>query len=221
MIIEDKLNISEIFYSIQGEGSRAGLPCVFVRLQGCMLRCSWCDTPYALELKQVETMMSIDELIEKIAGYDCNFVELTGGEPLAQENVYLLIEKLLELGYEIAIETNGHADVSKLNTNVIKIMDIKCPDSSMSRFNNYNNINYLSKIDDVKFVIASKNDFDWAIEKINEFKLVEKVNSVILSPVFGKIELEELAELILASKLKIKMQLQMHKYIWHPDKRGV
>lgn len=221
MIIEDKLNISEIFYSIQGEGSKAGLPCVFVRLQGCMLRCSWCDTPYALELKQVETMMSIDEVIEKIAGYNCNFVELTGGEPLAQENVYLLIDKLLELGYEIAIETNGHADVSKLNSSVIKIMDIKCPDSSMSRFNNYNNINYLNKIDDVKFVIASKNDFEWAIGKINEFKLVEKVNSVILSPVFGKIVLEELAELILASKLKIKMQLQMHKYIWHPDKRGV
>ncbi len=215
------LNINEIFHSIQGEGTRAGKRCVFIRLQGCMLRCKWCDTPYALELKQKEKILDIDEIIEIVHSYKTKFVQLTGGEPLAQENSLMLMNKLCNLGYEVAIETNGHSDVSNVDKRVIKIMDIKCPASSMSKFNNYNNINYLTKQDEVKFVIANDDDFDWALNKVIEYDLVEKVKAVLFSPAFGLYESEKLAERILSTELDIRMQIQIHKYIWHPSKRGV
>ncbi len=215
-----KFNISEIFYSIQGEGSRAGRPCIFIRMQGCELRCSWCDTPYALEIKETATLMEADEILEAISKYNCKLINLTGGEPLIHKNISILIERLIEEGYEVTIETNGHADISIANQ-AVRIMDMKCPDSGMSKFNNYKNIDYISGKDEIKFVVASKSDFDWAIEKIEEYKLEEKAGDIFISPVFGKIDLVELADLVTKSGKNIRMQLQMHKFIWDPDKRGV
>ncbi len=216
-----KLNINEIFFSIQGEGTRAGLPCIFIRMQGCMLRCRWCDTDYALELNINKNIMSIDEIIEKIKEYKCKFVELTGGEPLAQDNTYILAKYLCDLGYQVAVETNGYADVSKLDSRVIKIIDMKCPGSGMSKFNNYSNLNYLDKKDEVKFVISDENDFLWAKDIIIKYNLIDRVAAVLVSPAFGLIEPRKLAELILSSSLDIRLQLQIHKYIWEPNTRGV
>jgi len=219
--MNETLNINEIFFSIQGEGTRAGLPCVFVRMQGCMLRCKWCDTDYALELREIKNIMSIEEIINKIKSFNCNFVELTGGEPLAQENTIILARILCELGYEVAIETNGYSDISKLDSRVIKIMDLKCPASGMSKYNNFENIKYITKNDEVKFVIADENDFNWAIEIIQKFDLIKKVNSILVSPAFGLCEPKKLAEKVLNSGLNIRLQLQLHKYIWEPNTRGV
>lgn len=219
--MEETLNINEIFYSIQGEGSRTGLPCVFVRMQGCMLRCKWCDTDYALELREIKNIMTIEEIINKIQSFNCNFVELTGGEPLAQENTVLLAKILCDLGYQVAIETNGYSDISKLDCRVIKIMDLKCPDSGMSKFNNYENIKYLSHKDEVKFVIASDNDFEWATEIIKKYDLTKIVSYVFVSPAFGLYEPKKLAEKVLNCGLNIRLQLQLHKYIWEPNTRGV
>ncbi len=220
--MDDKLkyNISEIFHSIQGEGSRAGRPCIFIRMQGCELRCSWCDTPYALDIKQTANLMDVDEIIDAIAVYNCKLINLTGGEPLIHKNISILIERLLQAGYEVTIETNGHADISIANM-AIRIMDLKCPDSGMSKFNNFKNIDYISKNDEIKFVVASKSDFEWAIKIIEEYSLETKAGDIFISPVFGKIDLEELANLVTNSGKKIRMQLQMHKFIWDPDKRGV
>lgn len=216
-----KFNVSEIFYSIQGEGTRAGLPCIFVRLQGCKLRCSWCDTPYALDINQTETIMTGQEIIDKIKSIPCNFVEFTGGEPLEQSEIKSIMTYLCDNDYTVAIETSGYIDLSDLNKRIIKIMDIKCPDSKMHKKNRYENINYLSKNDEVKFVIASLKDYVFAKEKVLEYKLNEKCNAVLFSPVFGKISNLELAELILADNLPVRFQLQFHKYIWEPSKRGV
>jgi 7-carboxy-7-deazaguanine synthase len=215
-----KFNISEIFHSIQGEGSRAGRPCVFIRMQGCELRCSWCDTPYALDIKETANLMSSDEILDAIANYNCKLINLTGGEPLIHKNISILIDRLMQEGYEVTIETNGHADIS-IAESAVRIMDLKCPDSGMSKFNNYKNIDYISKKDEIKFVVASKSDFDWAVKKIDEYKLEDKAGYIFISPVFGKIELEELANLVTNSGKNIRMQLQMHKFIWDPNKRGV
>lgn len=215
-----KFNISEIFHSIQGEGSRAGRPCVFIRMQGCELRCSWCDTPYALEIKETANLMDSDEILDAIANYNCKLINLTGGEPLIHKNISILIDRLMQEGYEVTIETNGHADIS-IAESAVRIMDLKCPDSGMSKFNNYKNIDYISKKDEIKFVVASKSDFDWAVKKIDEYKLEDKAGYIFISPVFGKIELEELANLVTNSGKNIRMQLQMHKFIWDPNKRGV
>lgn len=215
------LNISEIFYSIQGEGTRSGLPCVFVRLQGCMLRCSWCDTPYALEINQVEKIKTFDEIIEEINSYDCQLVEFTGGEPLTQKNVADLMKILLDMGKEVAVETNGHADISILDARVVKIMDIKCPDSAMSKYNRFSNIDFLDAKDEIKFVISSEADANWAFGIINEYQLFEKVKTIMFSPAFGLMEAKRLAEIILQADSRIRLQLQIHKFIWSPDTRGV
>jgi len=216
-----KFNLSEVFFSIQGEGSRAGLPCVFVRLQGCNLRCSWCDTPYALELNQKENEMQAIEIINKVKSYNCNFIEFTGGEPLAQENSYKLINYFAELGYTVAIETNGFYSFSELHPNIIKIMDIKCPGSKMSKFNKFDNLKFMTKNDEIKFVVLDENDFKWSVEIIKQYNLFKKVNTILISPVFGKLEYVLLANWILESGLPLKMQLQIHKFIWHPETRGV
>jgi 7-carboxy-7-deazaguanine synthase len=216
-----ELNISEIYLSIQGEGSRAGQLCVFVRLQGCELRCTWCDTPYALDIKSGGTKMSSLEISEKIESFGVDFVEFTGGEPLFQKNVLPLISQLLDRGYIVAVETNGHADVSEVDRRAVKIMDIKCPGSGMEKFNNPDNLNYLMPHDEIKFVIADRNDYDWAKDFISENKLTEKLTGIIFSPVFSSITARELAEWIISDKLRVRMQLQMHKFIWEPDARGV
>lgn len=221
MDFNTKLNISEIFYSIQGEGSRAGLPCVFVRLQGCNLRCSWCDTPYALEIKQEEKLLTLEQIISEVEQYNCNFIEFTGGEPLQQTKVVDLINYFANSGKTVAIETNGYYSFSYIDPKVIKIMDIKCPGSKMQKFNNFDNLKYLTKNDEIKFVVLDKADFDFALNIINKYNLEKIVGTILFSPVFGKCEPIDLANWILSTRKNYRLQLQMHKYIWHPDTRGV
>lgn len=165
--------------------------------------------------------MKTKEIIEKIESFGIDFVEFTGGEPLFQKNVLPLISLLLDKGYIVAIETNGHADVSAVDVRAVKIMDIKCPGSGMEKFNNPDNYEYLKPHDEIKFVIAGRKDYDWAKDFIIEYSLTEKVGAVIFSPVFSSITARELAEWIIEDKLNVRMQLQMHKFIWEPDARGV
>ncbi len=214
-------NISEIFYSIQGEGTGAGLPCTFIRLQGCMLRCTWCDTPYALDIKEKAFVISAEDIIREIEKNNCKLLCFTGGEPLFQENVYPLIHYLLDLDYTVTVETSGNIYLDKLDMRAIKILDLKCPGSGMSKSNDYRNIELLSKDDEVKFVVKDRVDFDWALKVINKYKIDSKCGAIIISPVFEKLNYKELAEWILNSKIQLRLQLQIHKYIWGPQVRGV
>ncbi len=214
----DTLRINEIFYSIQGEGSRAGERCIFIRLTGCGLRCSYCDTEYAF---YEGTDRSIEEVLAAISGYDCRLIELTGGEPLEQEGVYRLIEKLLTLGYEIMIETGGHVAIDRVDTRVKRILDLKTPSSGMSKRNLLTNIEYLTRHDEVKFVIAGREDYEWTKQMVETYKLSERVGTILLSPVYGSQSLEELSAWILEDSLPVKLQVQLHKLIWPHIERGV
>jgi len=216
-----KYNISEIFYSIQGEGTRVGRPCVFIRFQGCELRCEWCDTPYALDIKHKEKQMSFEEIIKCVKKYNCSFVMFTGGEPLYHKGAGELIEWFCENNFEVVIETNGHQSIAAVDRRANIVMDIKCPGSAMQKFNNYDNLKYLKKTDEVKFVIKDREDFDFAVEIIKKYKINEIVDNILFSPVFGKLEPVILAGWILDKKMNIRMQLQIHKFIWHPETRGV
>ena len=222
-IIADELefNVNEIFYSIQGEGTRAGLPCVFVRFQGCLLRCLWCDTPYALDRKEIATIMTLKEIEKVVTKYNCNFLMLTGGEPLEQEFIYELTKYFCDKNYDVVIETNGQQDISKVDSRSVKILDFKCPDSKMHKKNNFNNIEHLKLDDEVKFVVGSQLDFEYAEEITERYDLESKVNNILISPVFDGIDLNELAEWIKNSKHKFRMQFQLHKFIWEPATRGV
>jgi 7-carboxy-7-deazaguanine synthase len=214
---KNNLKVNEIFYSIQGESSFAGLPCVFVRLTYCNLRCSFCDTEYAFF---EGTEMTVDEIVDKVSEYDCRLVEITGGEPLIQANVHRLMTKLSDNEYQVILETGGHMDISQVDERVHRIMDVKCPTSNESEKMLWENFNYLTKKDEVKFVIGDKTDFDYAVEIIEKYKLNDNCG-VLLSPVFNKIDNLILAGWILENKVPVRMQFQMHKYIWSPDKRGV
>ncbi len=215
------LKISEIFYSIQGEGSRAGLPCVFVRLHGCGLRCSWCDTGYALDHREGGEMMDAGDILSRVASFRCGFVELTGGEPLEQEEAFPFLTELCDQGFTVAVETGGHVDIARVDPRVIVIMDLKCPASGMSKKNRLENIAYLKPTDEVKFVIANREDYEWTRALIEAEKLSQRCGEILLSPVFGSIEARDLAAWILEDRLPVRMQLQMHKFIWAPDARGV
>jgi len=210
--------ISEIFKSIQGESTFQGLPCSFIRLAGCNLDCRWCDTPYAK--KPQGQIMPPEEVAEEIEKSGLNLVEITGGEPLLQEEVYSLIEHLLLNQYQLLMETNGSLDISRLPSEVVKIMDLKCPSSRMSDRMRWENISLLSKKDQIKFVVADRIDYDWASEKIKELDL-SSVAQILFAPVYGKIEPRDLAEWLLEDGLPARLQLQLHKYIWGPNKRGV
>lgn len=216
-----KFNISEIFYSIQGEGTRAGLPCVFIRFQGCELRCNWCDTPYALEIKQQEQLLSFEEIIKNVKKYNCNFVMFTGGEPLYHMGVNELIKWFCDNNYTVVIETNGHQPISDIDSRANFVMDIKCPSSKMDKFNNYENFKFIKKDDEVKFVIMNREDFDFAVDIIIKYDLNKIIDNILFSPVFGVLEPLKLAEWILKENLSVRMQLQIHKYIWQPTTRGV
>jgi len=215
--MNSKLKINEIFYSIQGESTFLGLPCTFIRLTGCNLRCSWCDTVYAYEEGQD---MEIDEIIREISKYPLNLVEITGGEPLLQEQTPALCEKILETGATVLIETNGSLDISVLPEKVIRIMDVKCPGSGEVDSNNWNNMKHLNLNDQAKFVIADRTDFDWALTIVEQYQLLQKCN-VLFAPVHGVMPLPDLAEWIVRSQKPIRLQPQLHKLIWGPDKRGV
>lgn len=211
------IKINEIFHSIQGESSFAGLPCVFVRLTYCNLRCTYCDTEYAFyEGKDY----SIEQIIEEIKKYDCKLVEVTGGEPLMQEDIHELTKTLCDAGYDVMLETGGSLTIKDVDERVKIIMDLKCPSSGMMKKNLYENIEYLKSSDEVKFVIGDREDYIWSKEIVEHYSLAEKC-TVLFSIVFDKLEPLTLAQWILEDKLKVRFQLQIHKYIWHPDTKGV
>ena len=209
------LRVNEIYFSIQGESSHAGLPCVFVRLTGCNLRCIWCDTEYAF---YEGDWKSLDQIVAEAAQFGCKLVELTGGEPLLQKESFALVDKLIEAGFKVLIETSGSISLEQLNPEAIKIMDIKCPGSQMAHKNYWENIDYLTPKDEVKFVLADRRDYDFAVNFIRAHALPGKIN---LSPVFGKLHPRDLAEWILADGLDVRLGLQIHKFIWDPAARGV
>lgn len=211
------LKINEIFYSIQGESTYVGVPCIFIRLSGCNLRCTFCDTTYAYDEGK---MMSVDEVMDKVESYHTRLVEITGGEPLLQDKIYILIHELIERDYTVLLETNGSITLSKVNGKVIKIMDLKCPSSGMSHKMDFSNIHYINKKDQVKFVIGDRGDYNWAKEIINRYNLLE-ITQVLMSPVHQTLEPNILARWILDDRLPVRFQIQLHKYIWEPNKPGI
>ena len=213
-----RLRVNEIFYSIQGESTHAGRPCVFVRLTGCNLRCVWCDTEYAFHEGR---QMAVDEVVERVRGYGCGLVEVTGGEPMLQKGVYALFDVLLGEGYTVMVETSGERDLGRLDSRVIKIMDLKCPGSGECERNRWSNLDHLSVRDEIKFVVADRGDYEWARDVIRRYDLPARVNAVLLSPVFDKIEPPTLASWILEDHLPARFQLQVHKHIWPVTTRGV
>jgi 7-carboxy-7-deazaguanine synthase len=212
------LTINEIFHSIQGESSFAGQPCVFVRLTACDLRCSWCDTPYAFYEGR---KMSVDDVVADVESRGCELVEVTGGEPLLQQDVYPLMQRLIDSGKTVLIETGGHRSIAKVPEGVIRIMDVKCPGSGESTKNDWSNLPLLTKRDEVKFVIADRVDYDYARDILARERLAERCGGVLFSPVHGVLDPRQLAEWVLADRLPVRVQLQVHKYIWSPETRGV
>jgi 7-carboxy-7-deazaguanine synthase len=213
--VAETLVINEIFHSIQGESSYAGLPCVLVRLTACNLRCTWCDTTYSFHEGRP---MALGDVIVKVLEYNCPLVEITGGEPLLQPNVFPLMTRLCDLGKHVLLETSGSVDVSPVDPRVVKIMDLKCPGSGESDKNLYDNLRHLDKKDEVKFVIADRADYDWAKQKLLDLGIP---GTVLFAPVWEKLPLKTLADWILADKLPVRMQTQWHKHIWGANARGV
>jgi len=210
--------ITEIFKSIQGESTFAGLPCVFVRLTGCNLRCHWCDTAYAFYGGQ---QMAPEEVAARVHQLGGKFVEFTGGEPLLQKDVYPLSERFLQEGYCVLIESSGERFVGKLPQPVVKILDVKCPGSGESGKFCFENLDALTAKDQIKFVILDESDYQYAREFMAKYELRTRVEEVIFSPVFGQLPPRQLAEWILRDGLEVRLGLQLHKFIWDPETRGV
>jgi 7-carboxy-7-deazaguanine synthase len=210
------LRVTEIFHSIQGESSHAGRPCAFVRLTGCNLRCRWCDSEYTFAGGK---RMSIEEIVGRVKGYGCNLVEVTGGEPLAQSDSLDLIKQLCDEGLEVLIETSGSIDITPVDRRAKIILDIKCPGSGESEKNLWSNLEQLKEVDEIKFVIADRADYEWARGVIDERGLSRW--TVLLSPVWGEMDLKSLAEWMLADRLPARLQTQLHKHIWGAEARGV
>ena len=221
--MSDFLRVTEIFHSVQGESTWAGLPCTFVRLTGCPLRCEWCDTAYAFHGGERRTF---DEILDEVARHPTRLVEITGGEPLAHPGAVHLADLLLERGYTVLVETSGAFDVSGLDPRVHKIMDLKCPGSGESHRNLWSNLDHLTERDEVKFVLADRADYEWMRETIAERGLGRRVRedslrALLASPVWGRMDLEELAGWILEDGLPVRFQVQLHKLIWGADRVGV
>jgi 7-carboxy-7-deazaguanine synthase len=212
------LTVNEIYHSIQGESTWSGRPCVFVRLTFCNLRCNYCDTEYAFYEGQKQ---SLDDIVARVATFDCPIVEITGGEPLLQKNVLPLMTMLCDAGYTVLLETSGAHDISSVDPRVHRIMDLKTPGSGEVDKNLWSNIDHLTRRDEVKFVIGSRDDYEWSREKIVRFGLPDRCNAVLFSPIFGRIDPREIVEWILADHLNVRFQLQMHKFIWSPTQRAV
>jgi 7-carboxy-7-deazaguanine synthase len=212
------LTINEIFYSIQGESTRAGQPCVFVRLTACDLRCTWCDTAYAFHEGQKRTL---DEVVADVERYGCQLVEITGGEPLLQEDVYPLMQRLLDRGRTVLLETGGHRPTVDVPSEVIKIVDVKCPASGESGTTDWNNLDALSAHDEVKFVIENRGDYEFAVEVVRRHRLAGRCAAILFSPVHGVLDPRTLSEWILADQVPARLQVQLHKYIWPASMRGV
>ena len=213
---DTSLRITEIFHSLQGETSTTGLPTVFVRLTGCPLRCSYCDTAYAFEGGH---KAALSEIVATVGSYGANYVTVTGGEPLAQPECIELLRQLCDLGYRVPLETSGAMPVQMVDSRVVKIVDLKTPGSGEVTRNLYENIEYLLPHDEVKFVICNRQDYDWSCLKIDELRLRDKVTEILFSPSQGELAPKQLAEWILRDKLNVRLQLQTHKYIWG-DKPG-
>jgi len=212
------LTINEIFYSVQGESSYAGRPCVFVRLTACDLRCSWCDTPYAFH---EGTKRSLDSVLAEVDTYRCPLVEVTGGEPLLQNEVYPLMESLLARGRTVLLETGGHRSTARVPAAVVTILDVKCPGSGESEKNDWSNVGRLRPHDEVKFVIKDRIDYEYARDVIARHDLAGRAAAIHFSPVHGVMDARTLAEWVLADHLPVRVQLQLHKYIWDAATRGV
>ena len=212
------LTINEIFYSIQGESSRAGQPCVFVRLTACDLRCSWCDTAYAFDEGR---KMSVDDVVAAVERYGCPLVEITGGEPLLQEDVYELMTRLAGAGHIVLLETGGHRSVARVPAGVLKIIDVKCPGSGEAEKNDWSNLDALGPADEVKFVIKDRVDYEFARDVIVRYGLPGRAAAVLMSPVHGVLQPRALSEWMLADRLPARLQVQLHKYIWPANTRGV
>ena len=211
------LKINEIYYSVQGESTHAGRPCVFIRLTYCNLRCTYCDTEYAFyEGKD----MDITHIMNEIKQWNCNLVEVTGGEPLFQDECIDLLNELVNSNYEVMLETGGSLSISDVPKKVVKIVDFKCPSSGMVKKNLWSIVDDLQAHDEVKFVIGNREDFDWAKDHITEYSL-DKICTLLFSPTFGEIDPQQIVEWILAENLPVRMQLQMHKIIWSPEEKGV
>jgi 7-carboxy-7-deazaguanine synthase len=212
------LTINEIFHSIQGESTHAGRPCVFVRLTACDLRCRWCDTPYAFHEGR---KMSVDQVVADVEARGCDLVEVTGGEPLLQPDVHPLMQRLLDAGKTVLIETGGHRSIAAVPAGVVRILDVKCPGSGESHRNDWSNLAQLTPRDEVKFVIADRADYEYARDIVTREGLADRVAAVLFSPVHGELAPKQLAEWVIADRLPVRVQLQMHKYIWSPQTRGV
>ncbi len=211
------MRITEIFFSIQGESSFSGLPCVFIRTTGCNLRCTWCDTEYSF-YGGVE--MTLDEIMARVESYGCKLVELTGGEPMLQKEIFALCDRLLAQGYTLLMETGGSLDLSQLDSRVIKIMDLKCPGSGEADKNYWPNLAVLKPHDQIKFVIKDRRDYEWSVAIMCEHRLAERFQ-ILFSPVFNVLNYRTLAEWMLADHVPARFQVQLHKYIWPPEMRGV
>jgi 7-carboxy-7-deazaguanine synthase len=212
------LTINEIFYSVQGESTYAGRPCVFVRLTACDLRCSWCDTPYAF---YEGTKRPLDDVLTEVDRFDCPLVEVTGGEPLLQENVYPLMERLLERGKTVLLETGGHRSTARVPEQVVTILDVKCPGSREADRMDWENLGRLRPHDEVKFVVKDRADYEYARDVIRTYDLGRRAAAIHLSPVHGVLDPKTLSEWVLGDHLPVRVQLQLHKLIWSPETRGV
>jgi 7-carboxy-7-deazaguanine synthase len=217
------LRVTEIFHSIQGESSWAGLPCTFIRLTGCPLRCTWCDTQYAFYGGE---KLSLDVVIDRIDQIGTRLVEITGGEPLIHRNAFVLATRLLDRGYTVLVETSGAIDIAPLDARAHRIMDLKCPDSGEAARNLWSNLDHLTARDEIKFVIASRRDYEWTRDVIRQHRLAERVQAgqlraLLLSPVWEKMDFRELAEWVLEDRLPVRYQIQLHKVIWGANVPGV
>ncbi len=211
-----QLKIFEIFYSLQGESSRVGLPTIFIRLSGCPMRCHYCDTAYAF---QGGSMMTIDEIMETIKKYDTRYATVTGGEPLAQKEVLSLLKVLADQNYEVSLETGGGLSIKEVDPRIKIILDIKTPESGEEKKNYWDNLNLIHSKDEIKFVLCSREDYDWAKKILNQYKLTEKCD-VLFSPVYQKLKTTDLGNWILEDQLPVRMQIQLHKLLWG-EKPGV
>ena len=218
MIIKGLITVNEIFYSVQGESTYAGRPCVFVRLTACDLRCTWCDTPYAFHEGKKR---SLQDVLDEVERYDCRLVEVTGGEPLLQAEVYPLMSALLERGKTVLLETGGHRSTEQVPAAVVTVLDIKCPGSGEAERMDWSNLERLRAHDEVKFVIKDRHDYEYAREVMRARALAGRVAAIHFSPVHGVMNSRTLSEWVLQDRLAVRVQLQLHKYIWDPETRGV
>ncbi len=212
-----ELVVNEIFHSIQGESSHAGRPCVFIRLSACNLRCTWCDTAYAFTAGE---SVALDRILASVASYHCDLVEVTGGEPLLQSGCHDLLSALCDAGYQVLLETGGSLDISAVDARVHRIVDVKCPGSGMADRNRWANLAVLTPGDEVKFVVADRADFDWAVEIDRRYGMSSRC-PVLFSPVFGTLSPTDLAAWLLDTGIRARLQVQLHKYLWDPQRRGV